>query len=94
MFSRIDKKGELFMDKIFAICKTLKAGTDFDKKRIADAGINIGDKIELENACVGSFYTDIYLVGYKNSFNSVFFTFVDENGENYNIYDDERFQSY
>ena len=82
------------MSKIFAICNTLEAGSDFDKKKIVDTGINIGDKIELENACVGGFHTDIYLVGYEGSFNSVFFDFVDENGEEYDIYHDENFQSY
>lgn len=82
------------MSKIYAICTTLEAGYDGDKKKIRDSGIKVGDKIELENARVGGWSTEIYLVGYKGSFNSVFFDFVDENGEEYDIYNDKDFQSY
>lgn len=82
------------MSKIYAICTTLDAGYDGDKKRILDSGINVGDKIELENACVGGWSTSVYLFGYEGSFNSVFFDFVDENGEEYDIYHDKDFQSY
>lgn len=64
------------MKKIYAICTTLDAGYDGDRKRISDSGINIGDKIELDNACVGGWSTEVYLVGYEGSFNSVFFNFV------------------
>lgn len=81
------------MTKIYAICTTLNAGYGEDKKRILDSGINIGDKVELENARVDRWSTKVYLVGYKNSFNSVFFDFVDENGKEYDIYNDKKFQS-
>lgn len=82
------------MSKIFAICKTLEAGSKCDEKKMTDSGINIGDKIELENARVGLFHTDICLVGYKGLFNSVFFDFVDENDKEYDIYQDRKFQTY
>ena len=82
------------MPKIYAICVTHNAGTDFDKERIIENGIEIGDKIELENARVGGWFTDIWLVGYEEHFNSVFFDFVDENGEEYDIYSDEDFRDY
>lgn len=82
------------MKKIYAICTTLNAGYDSDKKKIKDSGINIGDKIELDGACVSGWSTEVYLVGYEGSFNSVFFDFVDENGEDYDIYHDKDFQLY
>ena len=82
------------MKKVYAVCVTLDAGYDYDKKKISDSGINVGDKIEIETACVGGWSTSIYLVGYKGSFNSVFFDFVDENGEEYDIYHDKVFQQY
>ena len=80
--------------EIYAICKTLTAGTDFDKQVIKENNIKIGDKILLRDACVDKWYTKIYLTGYKGSFNSVFFTFEDENGKYYDIYSDNRFRCY
>ena len=82
------------MEKIYAICKTLDAGYDYEKKQMSESNINIGDKIELLNAKVDSWTTDIYLKGYKDSFNSVFFDFVDESGNSVDIYHDVRFRSY
>lgn len=82
------------MSKIFAICTTLDAGSEYDQGKINSSGIRVGDKIELETACVGAFHTDIYLVGYEGSFNSVFFDFEDENGDVYDIYQDEKFWSH
>lgn len=79
---------------LYAICTTLNAGTDFDKKAIVEAGIKVGDKIPLVNAEVGKFHTNVYLKGYPKSFNSVFFNFVDENGEDYDIYSDESFYTF
>lgn len=80
--------------EIYAICKTLNAGTEFDKEIINKNNIKVGDKILLKDACVNKWYTKIYLVGYKDSFNSVFFKFVDENGADYDIYSDEKFYCY
>lgn len=84
-----------FKDKtIYAICVTLDAGYQSDQKRIKESGINVGDKIELEDARVGGWNTDVYLVGYDGSFNSVFFDFVDEDGNEYDIYSDENYKAY
>ena len=82
------------MKKIYAICTTLDAGCNNDRKDILASGMVVGDKIELRNAEVGTWYTNVYLVGYEKSFNSVFFKFVDENGEKYDIYNDKDFQTY
>lgn len=81
-------------DRIFAICKTLDAGYEYEKKAMAEAGIKVGDKIELRDALVGGFHTKVSLAGFEGDFNSVFFDFVDENGEEYDIYGDEDFQTY
>lgn len=82
------------MSKIYAICTTLDAGSDYDQENIKKSGIQVGDQIELEDAAVGSWSTKVWLVGHKGSFNSVFFDFVDENGEDYDIYQDINFSMY
>lgn len=83
------------MRKIYAICTTLEAGHPCDQEKIKESGIKVGDKIELAHASVGAFHTDVWLIGYNNGcFNSVFFDYVDENGEKYNIYYDEYFRTY
>ena len=80
--------------KIYAICKTLEAGFDGDQKRFNRSGIQIGDKIELEDASVGGWISEIWLVGHEDPFNSVFFDYVDENGKPYDIYRDKSFSQY
>jgi hypothetical protein len=82
------------MSKIYAICTTLDAGYDYEQEEIKESGIQVGDKIELEDALVGGWHTDVWLVGYPDSFNSVFFDFVDENGEDYDLYNDMDFSAY
>lgn len=82
------------MNTIYAICTTLEAGYPGDQKKIKESGIKVGDKIELKDASVGGWHTDVYLVGYEGSFNSVFFDFVDEDGNEYDIYNDKNFKSY
>lgn len=82
------------MGTIYAICTTLSAGTEYEKAAINSANIKVGDKFVLVNAEVGSWRTEVYLEGHKDSFNSVFFDFVDEEGNSYNIYDDPKFRCY
>lgn len=82
------------MSNIYAICTTLSAGRSDDRQTIIKNNIQIGDRIKLEKAVVHNWYTEIYLVGYEDEFNSVFFKFVDENGDDYDIYSDLRFQSH
>lgn len=81
------------MGDIYAICKTLNAGTDFDKKLVEKHNIQVGDKFLLTNAEVGGWHTDVYFNEFPNvGFNSVFFYFEDENGEYVNIYEMEEFR--
>lgn len=78
---------------IIAIVETLQAGYDFQKKQMEDLGFKIGDRIEVKDIVVHQSSTDVYLEGYKGSFNSVFFEF-EENGEELDIYNDRRFNDY
>lgn len=80
--------------KVYAICTTLDAGMDCDKERMLDSGIKVGDKIRLEEALVGGWHTDVWLLGYHKSFNSVFFEYEDENGNPYNIYEHMGYKYY
>lgn len=80
--------------KIYAVCTNLNAGYPSDQKHIKESGIKVGDKIELKDARVGGWHTNVYLVGYKGSFNSVFFDFEDEEGNEYDIYSDKSFRTY
>ena len=82
------------MSKIYAICTTLEAGYPSDQKRIEESGIKVGDKIELADASVSGWHTDVWLVGHRGSFNSVFFDYVDEDGNEHDIYNDEDFINY
>lgn len=82
------------MKKIYAVCRTLEAGYPSDQERFNRSGIQIGDKIELEDASVGSWMSEVWLVGHEDPFNSVFFDYVDEDGEPYNIYRDKSFSQY
>lgn len=79
---------------LYAICKTLDAGTDYDEKIMKKNNIKVGDEIEVDSIFVHSWSTDVYLVGYEDNFNSVFFNFVDEDGNEVDIYSDERFRDY
>lgn len=80
--------------RIFAICKTLNGGYESDKSRMKKSGIQVGDKIEVECAQVYDYYTKIWLVGHGDCFNSIYFDFVDENGEEHDLYRNERFRHY
>lgn len=82
------------MSKIYAICTTLEAGYPNDQIRIEESGIKVGDKIELADASVRNRRTDVWLVGYKGSFNSVFFDYVDEDGNKHDLYNDANFINY
>ena len=55
--------------------------------------INIGKTYEVNNVDMGGFYTTIYLVGFKQGFNSVYFKFY-ENNKPIDIYNDKRFNPY
>lgn len=80
--------------KIYAIFKYPENGYNCDVKAAKDAGLVVGEKYELHNACVGGFHTDVYLEDVDGSFNSVQFEFVDELGNDVNIYKMPEFSTY
>lgn len=83
------------MGKLYAVCTTLDAGTDSDKSVMKNLGIEIGDKIEVENVLVKSYETIVWLKGYEDyELNSVFFDFVDELGKPYDVYHNRDFYSW
>ena len=84
------------MKKIYAVCRTLEAGYPGDREKVKRCGIQIGDKFEVAEISMGQSYTNVWLGGYENEppFNSVFFNFVDANGNDYDIFNDPEFNPY
>lgn len=81
-------------EKVFAVCRTLNAGTNYHKEVMEKNNIKVGDKIEVSDIQVGSFMSYVSLVGYKDEFNTVFFDFENENGESTDIYNNPDYQTY
>lgn len=59
-----------------------------------NAGLQVGERYEVEDVSMGGSYTSIYLTDIDGVFNSVQFDFEDENGIEVNIYKDPRYNSY
>lgn len=78
---------------LIAVVKTLNAGHDFERQKMIDLGFKVGDCIPVNNINMGQSRTSIYLEGFKDSFNSVFFNFK-EDGKEINIYGDKRYNPY
>lgn len=78
---------------IFAVVSSINGGYTMDKARIDEAGFQIGDRIEVEHISMGQSSTSIRLKDHKGMFNSVFFSF-EEDDQPLNIYGDERFNPY
>lgn len=78
---------------IEAIVKTLSGGYPAQQDRIQELGFKIGDRFEVRNISMGQSSASIYLVDHTDVFNSIFFRF-EENGEELNIYADDRFNPY
>ena len=66
---------------------------DFDPWNEEKYPINIGKTYEVNDVDMGRSYTTIYLVGFKQGFNSVCFKFY-ENNRSINIYKDRRYNPY
>lgn len=79
--------------EVVAIVKTLSGGYEMDQARIKEYGFKIGDRHVLSNVSMGQSNTTIRLKGFDTSFNSVFFSF-EEDGEEINIFADQRFNPY
>ena len=78
---------------LIAIVTTLKAGYDIEKQEMNNLGIKVGDRFTVTDIDMGQSSTSIYLEEHSSSFNSVFFEF-EENGEEINIYSDDRYNPY
>lgn len=55
--------------------------------------LELGAEYEVHAIEMGGYYTSVYLVGKKHSYNSVYFDFY-ENGGKIDIYSDKRFNPY
>lgn len=78
---------------IVAIVNTLEAGYDYQKDTMLKLGFKLNDRFNVESINMGQSSTSIYLKDYKESFNSVFFKF-EENNIELDIYSDPRFNPY
>lgn len=78
---------------LIAIVETLNAGYDVEKQEMNNLGIKVGDRFTVIDIDMGQSSTSIYLEEHSGSFNSVFFEF-EENGEEINIYNDDRYNPY
>ena len=67
-------------------------GYDADKK-LASKYLVPGTDYEVYDIDMGSWMTDIYLIGHKYGFNSIYFDFY-EDGKEIDIYKDPRFNPY
>ena len=63
-------------------------GWDNDKKRAIENGLIIGETYEVDEVIVHSYYTRVYLKGFKDWFNSVAFDFYNEDRTESTIIED------
>lgn len=69
-------------------------GLDSDLAYARASGLMKGEKYLVENVSMGQSYTSIYLDYPQNNYNSIMFDFVDEEGNEVNIYDDQIYNPY
>lgn len=72
--------------KYYAKVVTFDAGTEFNKQ-YAMSNLKLGEKYEMNDLIIGSWCTDVYLKGFEQPFNSVYFEFADEDGVAYDLLD-------
>lgn len=68
------------MEKYYAKLVTLNAGYPHDKLQVKK-NLILGNTYVIEDMYISAWYTDVYLEGFSGGFNSVFFEFYNENGE-------------
>jgi hypothetical protein len=78
---------------LIAKVKTLDAGYDGEKQRMAEVGFKVGDEFKVTDVDMGSWSTSISLEGYPGTFNSVYFEFYEGDAE-VDIYRDRRYNPY
>ena len=74
------------MEKYYAKLITLDAGYPSDKLQVKN-NLILGNTYVIEDMHIGGWHTDVYLEGITGSFNSVFFEFYDEDGNEINFLD-------
>ena len=65
-----------------------------EREYAKNAGLQVGEKYEVEDVSMGGSYTSIYLTEIEGVFNSVQFDFEEADGTPVDIYDDPRYCSY
>ena len=68
-------------------------GYDSDKRKVRDAGLELGRKYEVKHIEMGGWHTDVWLEGYRGSFNSVHFDFYVDDMP-HDIYNDPDYNPY
>lgn len=66
------------------------AGTDYDKEKVREVGLEVGRKYEVRDIDMGNWYTKVWLEGYSRAFNSVHFEFY-EDGKEIDIYNSPKY---
>lgn len=79
---------------VYAIVRTLEAGWPDEQERFKELGFQVGDKVRVTRIEVGTSSSKVWVEGYEDSFNSVFFDNFEEDGEPLEIYKEERFYTY
>lgn len=78
---------------LWAIYTEEDAGFDGDKKQVKMAGLKLGEKYEVRDIDMGNWHTDVYLKGFDEPFNSVFFDF-EYKGHFVDIYEKNDYERY
>jgi hypothetical protein len=78
---------------LYAKVKNLDNGYEDDKDKLKTSRFVLNDRYEVAYIEMSQSHTKVYLVGFKEPFNSVSFEF-DENGAPINIYGDPRYNPY
>lgn len=66
------------------------AGTDYDKEKVREAGLEVGRKYKVTQIEMGGWRVNVWLEGYSCAFNSVHFDFYKGNLP-YDIYGDPNY---
>lgn len=73
---------------LYAVLKTYEAGYESERDKIKELNMNIGDKYIVDYIDVYGYHTDVFLIDFPdNIFNSVFFDFYDQNGNEVDVYE-------
>lgn len=71
-----------------------KNGYNGEKEKATEAGLKEGEKYEVVYASIGQSHSNIELDGIDGDFNSVMFDYVDENGNEADIFENPYWNPY